>query len=163
MDPNGTSLLIAALVGGIIGFVSGGIGFKDGKLSWDWKSAIVGGITGAVTGAIGGFLSSSVKVIGQSLLSKGIIGKIGYAGIQGVLNAGIAIGMSTFRLTKNEFSLDKALIAGTFGFLGGVFGAYFNLKSGTRETIFALATGSLELIVGKIDEINDSKQFSFSY
>ena len=92
------TIATGAMIGGItsaaIGTIAGGLTYENGVASWDWSGAAEGFMWGSITGVISGAAGSALSNVGSGLAAYGKLGKLGYAGIQGFINSGIAGGLT---------------------------------------------------------------------
>ena len=156
------AIAIGATISGItsaaIGTVAGGISYENGVASWDWSGAAEGFMWGSITGVISGAAGSALSNVGSGLAAYGKLGKLGYAGIQGLINSGIAGGLTAGQvLITGSFSLDSVGLSAMFGFAGGAIGIT-KWGEGIRNIIVGAGLGLGESSIGEIIEWWQSRQ-----
>ena len=156
------AIAIGATISGItsaaIGTVAGGISYENGVASWDWSGAAEGFMWGSITGVISGAAGSALSNVGSGLAAYGKLGKLGYAGIQGLINSGIAGGLTAGQgLITGSFSLDSVGLSAVFGFAGGAIGIT-KWGEGVRNIIVGAGLGLGESSIGEIIEWWQSRQ-----
>ena len=140
------TIATGAMIGGItsaaIDTIAGGISYENGVASWD------------ESGAAGSALSN----VGSGLAAYGKLGKLGYAGIQGLINSGIAGGLTAGQgLITGGFSRDSVGLSAMFGFAGGAIGIT-KWGEGITNIIVGAGLGLGESSIGEIIEWRKSRQ-----
>ena len=92
---------------------------------------------GSITGMISGAAGSALSNVGNGLAAYGKLGKLGYAGIQGLITGG--------------FSWDSVGLSAMFGFAGGVIGIT-KWGEGFRNIIVGASLGLGESSISEIIE-----------
>jgi hypothetical protein len=156
------TIATGAMIGGItsaaIGTIAGGISYENGVASWDWSGAAEGFMWGSITGVISGAAGSALSNVGSGLAAYGKLGKLGYAGIQGLINSGIAGGLTAGQgLIAGGFSWDSVGLSVMFGFAGGAIGIT-KWGEGIRNLIVGAGLGVGESSIGEIIEWWQSRQ-----
>ncbi len=156
------TIATGAMIGGItsaaIGTIAGGISYENGVASWDWNGAAEGFMWGSITGVISGAAGSALSNVGSCLAAYGKLGKLGYAGIQGLINSGIAGGLTASQgLITGGFSWDSVGLSAMFGFAGGAIGIT-KWGEGIRNIIVGAGLGLGESSIGEIIEWWQSRQ-----
>ena len=96
--------------------------------------------------------------VGRGLAAYGKLGKLGYAGIQGLINSGIAGGLTAGQgLITGGFSWDSVGLSAMFGFVGGTIGIT-KWGEGIRNIIVGAGLGLGESSIGEIIEWWQSRQ-----
>ena len=98
---------------------------------------------GSITGVISGAAGSALSNVGSGLAAYGKLGKLGYAGIQGLITG--------------SFSWDNVGLSAMFGFAGGVIGIT-KWGEGIRNIIVGAGLGLGESSIGEIIEWWQSRQ-----
>lgn len=156
------TIATGAMIGGItsaaISTIAGGISYENGVASWDWSGAAKGFMWGSITGVISGAAGSALSNVGSGLAAYGKLGKLGYAGIQGLINSGIAGGLTAGQgLITGGFSWDSVGLSAMFGFAGGAIGMT-KWGEGIRNIIVGAGLGLGECSIGEIIEWWQSRQ-----
>ena len=113
---------------------------------------------GSITGVISGAAGSALSNVGSGLSAYGKLGKLGYAGIQGLINSGIAGGLTAGQgLITGSFSWDSVGLSAMFGFAGGAIGIT-KWGEGIRNIIVGTGLGLGESSIGEIIEWWQSRQ-----
>lgn len=90
--------------------------------------------------------------VGSGLAAYGKLGKLGYAGIQGLINSGIEGGLTAGQgLITGSFSWDSVGLSAMFGFAGGVIGIT-KWGIGFRNIIVGASLGLGESSISEIIE-----------
>ena len=153
-----TGAMIGGITSAAIGTIAGGISYENGVASWDWSGAAEGFMWGSITGVISGAAGSALSNVGSRLAAYGKLGKLGYAGIQGLINSGIAGGLTAGQgLITGGFSLDSVGLSAMFGFAGGAIGIT-KWGEGIRNIIVGVGLGLGESSIGEIIEWWQSRQ-----
>ena len=156
------TIATGAMIGGItsaaIGTIAGGISYENGVASWDWSGAAEGFMWGSITGVISGAAGSALSNVGSGLTAFRKLGKLGYAGIQGAINSGIAGALTAGQgLITGSFSWDSVGMSSLFGFAGGTIGIT-KWGEGFRNIIVDAGLGLGESSISEIIEWWRSRQ-----
>lgn len=157
--------MISGLTSATIGTVAGGLSYQNGQATWSWSGAAEGFMWGSITGVASGIAGSALSSVGNGLAKMGTLGKLGYAGIQGLINSGIAAGLTSAQgLLTNSFSWDGVLLSSAFGFAGGTIGISEKWGTGFRSVLVGIGLSISESTVGEFIEWFESRaQASMSY
>lgn len=148
-----TGAMIGGMISSTLGAVAGGLTYENGGINWSWDGAaegfMWGAVTGAVSGAIGGLLSAVPP-----------IGTLGYAGIQGIINSGVAASLTALQgLATNSFSVESVAVSAISGFLGGVLVS----TKGKWNIIFNAGRDFVERLISELKEVYKNSQIQTTY
>ena len=153
-----TGAMVSGITSATIGTLAGGLTYENGNAEWDWLGAAEGFMWGSVTGTISGATGTALSGVGGGLSSFGKIGKLCYAGIQGLINSGISGGLTAIQgLATESLSWDSVGLSLAFGFTGGIVGPT-KWGEGLRSILVGIGLGLCEGSSGEIIEWYKSTQ-----
>lgn len=141
-----SSAFAGAFMASIIGLVTGGMTFTDGKIGWDWNGASEGFMWGAVTGALGGAGSNGLSNIGNGL------GKVAKFLVQAGLNGVLSSSITTIQdLITGDVSWESSVLSFVFGAIGGGVGV-ISSKEGLKNSFVSFGLSASEATIGELIE-----------